>query len=643
MQDTTPTNEPDAAPAKRGVLFRIFRFCLLAGLFLFLALAITLFFARSWITDKAQTVLNAELNRRGIHLEYSDPRYTAVRGLVLSDITLFRSAEKTKPLLALSDLAARIDPLKSYTTKQLAIHISSRDATLSATQGDESTEVTGLNLRADVHGDRLEVHHLKGTIESLEIELSADLPLRRSGEKKAAPEPSPTADAKQEDQALETIDLSPLMEAVRNLRFDVDDDLPKLTVHIAEDASGKAAIEAQLSGENFSWKDLPIESVDLQVASEIDASGSTIRFPVFDLSYRGEQISASGSVDPEAGEVTLETLDSTADLLALGADLSGKPLPVSFEAPPQLNLSGVWRWKTPETSQLTARFSNESRLIVPVGDRELTVHNLSGILLLDNGAISTKELTASVLDGTVALRDASIRPFDEALPFQGALTASDVPLASIAAFSGTEKERSGHLNLSFSGSGSSSLEVLNGSGRIEFAEARFFTIPIFGRIHEIFKTLTLPFNKDSTSGLTANYRIDNGVLHTEDLSIKGEGIVIEASGQINLADTDSPEAARLQAKAKLGGLLGGATSLVTGLAEVEGIGPVSDVSWRPTLIPKLSDIKNLPEKIGDIGGAVKGARDQIKNIDQLPGAVTEQVLEGIGSIFGRKKPAPSAP
>ncbi len=634
---TTPAETPPTKN-KRGLLFRLVRFCFVAGLVLTLAAAATLFFARGWISEKTQAVLAAELDRRGIHVDYSNPRYSLTRGFVVSDLTLFRSAEKTKPLFAFSDIAARIDPVKTFSTKKAAVHVTGRDASLVATEGEETAAFSQINLDADLHGDLLEIHRLRGLFETLKVDLSADLPLQRSAGQNASSTPGEQSQKKR----LSELNLVPLIRFAKEVQFDVRSAFPKLEAHFGRNNSGRLTVEGRFTGENFSWKGVPTDRIDLQFASRADTPTPVIEFPAFDLTYQGKNLSAAGLVDLKAGKVTVAKLDSSADILALTGALLGKEIPVRFTTPPRLNLEGAYIWKSPKASRLTARFSEENALIVPIGERELSLNNIQGTLTLSEGTVATEDLKAAVLDGAAAFAG-SIRPFDEGAPYQGALSASGIPLASIAAFTGSGKERSGHLNLSFDGSGAKSLTALNGAGAIEVADARFITIPMFGRIVEIFKTLTLRFNKESPSGLTANYAVTNGVLSTEDLVISSEGVVIGAQGRINLADTATPDAAQLKAKAKFGGLVGAATSKITGLAEMEGVGPVRDVKWRPTLVPTLGDIKNLPEKIEQITGAVKNAGGQVKDIDQLPKAVAGELLKRLPGILGGKPAAPPPP
>jgi hypothetical protein len=144
---------------------------------------------------------------------------------------------------------------------------------------------------------------------------------------------------------------------------------------------------------------------------------------------------------------------------------------------------------------------------------------------------------------------------------------------------------------------------------LSIREAEFYRVPLFGPLNIVFDQLTPGFARDVATSLTSHYRINRGTLHIENLKLESTLTLIDAQGTIDLAR----QYASLTAKAKLRGIAGIATFLVSSLLEMRGEGPVDDVRW------KLDHLPGDGRLMEDAADVLKGTGGAVKDILKLPG------------------------
>jgi len=118
-------------------------------------------------------------------------------------------------------------------------------------------------------------------------------------------------------------------------------------------------------------------------------------------------------------------------------------------------------------------------------------------------------------------------------------------------------------------------------------------------------------------------------LHIENLKLESKLTRIEANGSIDL----SRQYAHLTAKAKLQGIVGMTTTLLSALLEMEGQGPTNDVRWKLRNVPGLGMIGNAASVVGKTGGkVVEGAGNALRDT----GKAAKSLLKIPGKLLPAK-------
>jgi hypothetical protein len=203
---------------------------------------------------------------------------------------------------------------------------------------------------------------------------------------------------------------------------------------------------------------------------------------------------------------------------------------------------------------------------------------------------------------------------------------------------GSGANQPGEVNADWEGGGGFNLPSIAGAGSLSIKKAEFYRVPLLGPLHLVFDRITPGFGKDVASSLTADHSLGNGVLSIRNLNLDSKFTRVEANGDVNLERNH----AHLTAKAKLQGIVGLATALLSALLEVEGDGPTSDVKWTLKNLPGGALVKGAADIVGKTGGAVlDGTESAVKATGSAAaGTVKEagKAVKGILKLPGRLLP-----
>jgi hypothetical protein len=161
---------------------------------------------------------------------------------------------------------------------------------------------------------------------------------------------------------------------------------------------------------------------------------------------------------------------------------------------------------------------------------------------------------------------------------------------------------------------------IKGSGSLGIAGAEFFRIPLLGPLHLVFDRIAPGFGKDVASSLACDHSLSDGILTISNLYLDSKLTRIDASGTVNL----ETNRADLTAKARLLGLAGQATAILSSLLEVEGSGPVDDMQWG---------LKNMPD-----AGIITGAAKTLEKTGEKAIKATGKTVKGLWGIPGKLLP-----
>lgn len=429
---------------------------------------------------------------------------------------------------------------------------------------------------------------------------------------------------------------------------------------LAKPAAVKATVA--LDGKGVAWSGVEFEK--LSVDASYSGEKKVVDVGSINLSYRGRSLSGACGYVLGAKTIEIKGLESRIDFLALVKDFTGdKPdagdepeggkQALVLQEPPRLGVNGRLDFGEIKNSDLTLQFLEAEKVVVVSGETIVELTGLQGKARFEGGKAYTLEpgLQAGFADGGIAL-SAEAAVMEEAMPFHGNLKLDNLSIAKLMSLnaapgSGTEAGHSGRLFFTYDGSGGKDLLLKDGKGNIRLNHADFGRVPI---ISGLFQTLgrmvpSLGQRKTGERGeqvLTGSYVVENGVVTMDDLSIEADLTRIDAKVGYDVAD----KMTSFNGKANLSGAVGLVTGVASRLLEIEGGGPIDDITWRMKNLNPAGIVKSGVGGVMDTGkGAVKmggdTAKEATKGVLKIGGKGTQGVLNGAGKVGeGLKKVLP---
>ena len=159
--------------------------------------------------------------------------------------------------------------------------------------------------------------------------------------------------------------------------------------------------------------------------------------------------------------------------------------------------------------------------------------------------------------------------------FETQITVNDARLESVMKSFGKTDKQPGVGQATWQGGGGFGLAAFAGSGTVNIQDAEFFRLPVLGTFSLLLDKLTPGFGRDQSSKLEAAYRMSDGKLQIEELTLTSNQMRLEAGGSIDF----KRQYVDATAEARLKGLVGLVTA-VAGKVEAKGQGPFGSVEWK---------------------------------------------------------------
>ena len=329
-----------------------------------------------WLVPKAARRLQQELAVRGFHIAYRDPDLRLFRGsLSLKDITLFRRADQSEPLMFLSDFALKVDMTELLWEHALWGEGEVRGGKMIIFGDAEDTVFTELGAKLDVDLERLRIVDISCTSSfGYQLTLSgevrwggapttsnsavadADLTPTDSGN-----EPDPTTERQPDSpQAEESPKAYPefpgdfaWVETIAQIfRCQADGGVaPKADLELHWDETRarrnrpdgspvpnhQLLVSGTIRGRDIVWRNLPIDALE----SSFQLEDWRVAIPSIQMSGLGGTVTASsGTYHLDANQLVVEELNSTVDPLEvmrrLKVDGAGALSAFGYDSPPAL-------------------------------------------------------------------------------------------------------------------------------------------------------------------------------------------------------------------------------------------------------------------------------------------------------------------
>jgi hypothetical protein len=601
---------------------------------------IVAFMARRQIGDALARNLDERLSAAGIYIAWKSADWMPGPGIRLHGVEIFRDAAKSDRLAMLSNVAA----IKSEPgwSRWDTFKVEARKAKLIVDHGENETALSDLHFDLVIQPGKVTLEDLQAMLLGWKVEAQGDY-LNPSSSKPDATAPVEPSHGK--GSLLGEVRLDWLRRVKEWGKVEPAGESPviKIEFHsVPESAAMKLALD--VNGKSFRWRDQPWDSISVSLKGATGKEASPMEIERIEIGHGGRTALLVGTVDMKNNVMHVSEFESGVDILALarafapGAAASLAPMTTSGQW--SISGTGQIRLDEPKASQWKGGISLAGDLTYAEGKRSVTVRQPTLALALAEGVVTIGDFKAGLWGGQISLPASTIHLGEGSAgpTFQTRVILSDASMQAISKDLGSGANQPGVVNANWEGGGGFTLPSIAGAGTVSIKQAEFYRVPLLGPLHLVFDRITPGFGKDVASSLTADHSLSNGVLSIRNLNLDSKFTRVEANGDVNLERNH----AHLTAKAKLQGIVGLATALLSALLEVEGDGPTSDVKWTLKNLPGGALVKGAADIVGKTGGAVlNGTGSAVKATGSAAaGTVKEagKAVKGILKLPGRLLP-----
>jgi hypothetical protein len=587
-----------APPQRRRWLRRLLKMG--AGGLLLVLMAV--FLAKRQIGDALARNLDERLSAAGIFIAWKSAAWMPGPGIRLHDVEIFRDAAKTDRLAMLSNIAAI--KAGSGWSHWDTFKVEARRAKLVLDHGENETAMSDLHLDLVIQPGKATVEDFQAMLLGWKVEAKGEY-LNPSSSKPGATTPAEASHG--ERSLLGDVHLDWLRSVKEWGSVHATKEAPVIKIDfrsVPETAAMKLALN--VSGHSFRWRDQQWDSMAASVKGAMGKETTPIEIDRIEIGHGGRTARLTGSVNLKEHAVYVSKFESGMDILALARAFA----PGAAKSLASMTTSGQWdisgtgkiRMDEPRTSQWKGRIVVSGDVTYAADKKRVTLQQPALELALAKGVVTIADFKAGLWGGQITLPSSTIHLGEGAAPpaFLTKVVLSNASMQAISKDLGSGANQPGVVNANWEGGGGFTLPSIAGAGTVSIRQAEFYRVPLLGPLHLVFDRLTPGFGKDVASSLTANHSLRNSVLSIRNLHLDSKFTRVEANGDVDLERNH----AHLTAKAKLQGIVGLATALLSALLEVEGDGPPNDVKWTLKNLPAGALVKGAADIVGKTGGAV---------------------------------------
>jgi hypothetical protein len=304
-----------------------------------------------------------------------------------------------------------------------------------------------------------------------------------------------------------------------------------------------------------------------------------------DLHVTRSEGSGTGSFtyDFKKHEVRISNIKSSLNpaevIFWIDPKVSNTVAPYKFRRPPSVTANGLYQFRGGKNTHL------EIKVEAPVGmdyvflGKTLPFDRVSARLLFTNDRLQITDFRGALMSGIVrGNADISLAKGDPRYRANISVNEMNFPLLTNLYFN--YKTALGLLNgtYDFTGLGSDA-RTMRGRGKVEVTNGDVFAIPIFGPLSGILNRIVPGSGYSIAHRATANFKIDEGTIHTENFDADGTLFNMLGHGDIHFLDDKLDFNVRLNMKGP-GVLL----TPMYKLFEYAGTGSLKKPDWRPAVL-----------------------------------------------------------
>jgi hypothetical protein len=301
-----------------------------------------------------------------------------------------------------------------------------------------------------------------------------------------------------------------------------------------------------------------------------------------DLHVARDEGTGTGSFtyDFKKNEVRISNIKSSLNpaeaIFWIDPKVSKTVAPYKFRRPPNVSADGVYQFRGGKNTRLEIKVDGANGMDYVFLGKTLEFDRVSGRLLFTNDRLQITDIRGALLAG--ALRgnaDISLARNDPR--YRAGLSVSQINFPLLTDLYYNYKTAQGVLKgtYNFTGLGTD-WRTMRGDGKVEVSNGDVFAIPIFGPLSGILNKI-LPGSGYSIARTgTADFKVENGIIHTDDFEAAGALFSMLGHGDIHFLDDKLDFSLRLDMKGP-GVLL----TPMYKLFEYAGTGSLKKPDWHP--------------------------------------------------------------
>ena len=253
-----------------------------------------------------------------------------------------------------------------------------------------------------------------------------------------------------------------------------------------------------------------------------------------------------------------------------------------FSTPPILRISGKVGLRNPQKNNLRIELNAPTGLNYTLIKKELPFGATTGNVLLKEQKVFVDIPKSTLFGGSVVLKaEASVKPGDAS--YGAKVHLEDVDFQTITKLYFGYEESKGQLtaDYDFHALGGNELSM-TGQGSILIKNGNVLAMPILGPLSLLLNDIIPGIGYQPARKATADFTLENGVINTRNLLIKGAGFSMIGHGDIFYLEDKMTMSIRLNAQ----GLPGLVLFPVSKIFEYESVGSAKHPKWRPKILPK---------------------------------------------------------
>ena len=250
--------------------------------------------------------------------------------------------------------------------------------------------------------------------------------------------------------------------------------------------------------------------------------------------------------------------------------------PYKFRQPPKLLANGVVHFHGGKNDHLEITVDAPNGMDYVFLDKTLPIDRVSGHLLFTDDRLQLSEIVGTLFSGIVrGSADISLAENDP--HYQANLVVEAIDFPRLANLYFKYETARGRLSGVYGWTGvGSEARSMRGNGSVKVTEGDIFAIPVFGPLSGLLNAIIPGAGYSLAHKASANFTINDGVLHTDDFKVDGKLFGMIGHGDVHFLEDKLDLDIRINA--------GGPAVLLTPvykLFEYKGEGSIAKPNWHP--------------------------------------------------------------